>query len=716
MKKYFVIVALVFLCKAQAQVFNRGTLDSLLHLLPTLKDTARIKCLNTLSSHYIVAEKEDSATYYASLAYKNALAENDSYGIATSCYNQSIIALDFDHDVVKAEKFAQEGITWLRNTVDKKGIFDLYIQFAIIAGIQSRYDESIAYTKTAYAYADKARNLNQMAAALLTFGEAYLESGEYEKSFYFFQKAYQRFLQTNDQPMISTCLFVLGELYMYTGDYLSAATYFRNGFLSQNINYIKDIKKTPVNIWYKMEFAENFAHLGQFDSAWKYFNLLKPTREAALNNRIYLTCTGECYYLQKNYSRALENFRTALIEHQKLNDRNQVMRTLIGISKAALKLDKRRLALQYARLGLNLSTSTKAIRYKRDAYQILYQLYDKWRLKDSANSYYLQYRDMNDIVLNEQTRANLAAQRFNDKIALLNKEKQLRVLELEQSAQQKRALLFSILIILLFGFIFFRNTVLKRKNETHRRERAEQALELQKAEAERSKAELRQQATELEMQALRAQMNPHFIFNCLNAINHFILNNEPETASDYLSKFSKLIRMVLHLSQKDQISLQEELDALHLYIQLEQLRFQEHFQYTISCIDCTDPEAIKLPPLLLQPFVENAIWHGLMHKSTPGELTIELTLQDNLLRCTITDNGIGRGEAATRQYLSHAPKKSLGMKITANRLQLLNEGKNEDFFFRVIDLKNANGESAGTRVIITIPVQLFENPIAKTNV
>src|SRR5258705_1706085 len=153
---------------------------------------------------------------------------------------------------------------------------------------------------------------------------------------------------------------------------------------------------------------------------------------------------------------------------------------------------------------------------------------------------------------------------------------------------------------------------------------------MQQLESEKKQVELQRQAVELEMQALRAQMNPHFIFNCLSAINRIILKNESKTASDYLTRFSRLIRMVLINSQKAMIPLEDELQMLRLYLDMERLRFKNSFDYTISFTNAIDAGAVLIPSLLLQPFCENAVWHGLMQKEEQGHLTIELSKRDNI--------------------------------------------------------------------------------------
>jgi LytS/YehU family sensor histidine kinase len=202
------------------------------------------------------------------------------------------------------------------------------------------------------------------------------------------------------------------------------------------------------------------------------------------------------------------------------------------------------------------------------------------------------------------------------------------------------------------------------------------------------------------VQALRAQMNPHFIFNCLSSINRFILKNETEAASDYLTKFSRLIRMVLANSNKPFISLEDELDMLKLYLDMERLRFKNTFDYSLNLTNSIDTGNVFIPPMLLQPFAENAIWHGLMHKQGPGKLEIALSLEDKILTCIISDNGVGRSKAAIYKSKSVEKQKSMGMQMTKDRLALLNHDIHEDTFLNVEDITDQDGNVSGTRVIL----------------
>jgi LytS/YehU family sensor histidine kinase len=229
-------------------------------------------------------------------------------------------------------------------------------------------------------------------------------------------------------------------------------------------------------------------------------------------------------------------------------------------------------------------------------------------------------------------------------------------------------------------------------------------LKLERSEKERQMAELKQKATELEMQALRAQMNPHFIFNSLNSINRFILQNERAQASEYLTKFSKLVRMILQNSAASLITLDSELESLGLYLNLEALRFNYHFDYKISVPKDLDISALQVPPLILQPYVENAIWHGLMHKEEKGQLDIEVSEEDDHLYFKITDNGIGREKARALASKSATKHKSMGLRITAHRIAMLQNSESLESPVTINDLVNADGSAAGTEVVIKMPV------------
>ena len=222
--------------------------------------------------------------------------------------------------------------------------------------------------------------------------------------------------------------------------------------------------------------------------------------------------------------------------------------------------------------------------------------------------------------------------------------------------------------------------------------------------AESVKAVVYKRLAEMENQALRAQMNPHFIFNSLNSINWYIVKADPASASLYLTRFAKLIWLILDHTEAKSIALSDELEALKLYIEMERLRFDEAFSYEICIAGKVYAETAMVPPLILQPYVENAIWHGLLHLPKPGHLRIEIGQVGDCLTCAIEDNGIGRNAAAELHSKSATKAKSMGSKLTEERIKLLNRDmKGIVGGVAMHDLLAPDGTAAGTRVVLTIP-------------
>lgn len=221
----------------------------------------------------------------------------------------------------------------------------------------------------------------------------------------------------------------------------------------------------------------------------------------------------------------------------------------------------------------------------------------------------------------------------------------------------------------------------------------------------RRQTRLREHMAELEMRALRAQMNPHFIFNCLNSINRYIVKSDNATASLYLTRFAKLIRLILDNSNSKRVLLSNEMEALKLYIEMERIRFDNQFEFRIEVGEEVNADSVQVPSLIIQPYVENAIWHGLLHLENGGNLRIRLRMSDeSVLECMIEDNGVGREKAAEYRSKSATGRKSLGMKLTEDRIAVLNQYAQTNARVEILDLKNETGEAAGTRVTITIPV------------
>ncbi|HSH64847.1 MAG TPA: histidine kinase, partial [Bacteroidia bacterium] len=205
----------------------------------------------------------------------------------------------------------------------------------------------------------------------------------------------------------------------------------------------------------------------------------------------------------------------------------------------------------------------------------------------------------------------------------------------------------------------------------------------------------------LKLKALRAQMNPHFTFNVMNSIQHFIANNDGEAANRYLSRFSKLIRLILNNSERNLVPIADEIKALELYLELEAMRFEKRFVYQIMVDKCIDILEVEIPSMLIQPYVENSIKHGILNLNRQGIIKITIEKQDHLLKCVIEDNGVGRTRSVfINKGSSH---KSFGTTITQERLAAINALNNSELSENVIDLEDEYGNPVGTRVEIYIP-------------
>jgi LytS/YehU family sensor histidine kinase len=219
----------------------------------------------------------------------------------------------------------------------------------------------------------------------------------------------------------------------------------------------------------------------------------------------------------------------------------------------------------------------------------------------------------------------------------------------------------------------------------------------------RKEASFKQKIAETEMQALRAQMNPHFIFNSLNSIENFIMQNEKRLASDYLNKFARLIRMILDSSRNELVPLSKDMESLQLYIDLEQLRFNNKFSYQ----SFIDPALLngdyRVPSLLIQPYVENAIVHGLANSEENNlNLSITVTLENDAIKYIIQDNGVGRKKANEYNLQNKPYHKSVGLQITEDRVNMFNQQAMGNDFIRFTDLYDENKEPGGTKVEIII--------------
>jgi hypothetical protein len=223
---------------------------------------------------------------------------------------------------------------------------------------------------------------------------------------------------------------------------------------------------------------------------------------------------------------------------------------------------------------------------------------------------------------------------------------------------------------------------------------------------EKQKSVHEKELLELEAKALRAQMNPHFIFNCLNSIKSLIQQHDEERSVSYLITFSKLIRTLFNNADKKEISLCDEIETCKLYLQLEAMRFDSKFSYTVNVDENIDLKSIQIPALIVQPFIENAIWHGIMPRSNGGHISLNVVKGSSMVEIIVDDNGIGREISLQNKSASNIAHQSKGVNLTQSRLELNNLLQQRQAKLENIDKKDENGEATGTMVIIKIKEEL----------
>ena len=733
MRKYYLSIFFgLILINAFGQQKNLPDLNDLKKELTSLKKTKWVDKANEIAYTYgnigqpKFLQRADSIDRYANLALNGAVNLGYKKGRAHAYRN-----------LAAGEKIRSTGLQISNQDVlpAAEKMLDLLIQSLQLA-IELKDDDllgSCLVLYVSYPWSDskvspnKLKKINEYIngkEAVKLFhktgnekdeGEAYTwmvqgaaMNGNYEKAFDYSQIAIR--LNQKTIPLSKTkeersfrvylyqqSLADMANLYKEAGDFHTALEY---------LNRSEQFGKTYRTNWYmERQKAEIFILFGKYDSALVSLNKI---RNSSPDNAWTKLSLGQSFLAINQTDSALYFLQDALTFFKKNNNMYFTGPAMLELTSVYILRKDYSTALGYV---LPAVTAADALNDKprpflMKGYELLSKVHHGLGNYDSAYFYLLKHNALKDSIQNRQFLFRISAAKKEGTIGLLEKDNKIKEQQLKQEAQLKKFILLGVLGLLLIGFFFTRNLLLKRKNE---KLQLQKVFELRQLESEKKQAEL-------EMQALRSQMNPHFIFNCLSSINRFILKNEPDTASDYLTRFSRLIRMVLINSQKSLITLEEELEMLTIYLDMERLRFKSSFDYHIVFTNRVDAGAIYIPPLLLQPFCENAIWHGLRHLADPqsgreehGRLDIVLSMskgtpseEDKILNCSISDNGIGRQKAEEIRSKSAEEKKSFGLKITTERLALMNQEKDAFTSYEIIDLKDENGNAAGTTVKLKI--------------
>jgi hypothetical protein len=349
---------------------------------------------------------------------------------------------------------------------------------------------------------------------------------------------------------------------------------------------------------------------------------------------------------------------------------------LLAMSRCLIHLGEWNLVAAYLTRSGTLISQVKDKSYHERYYLDMSRLAEHQNNPAKALEYFKWHINARDSVQNlENTRRMTEIQvkhAFEQKRAIESAE-QARILAIKDAETSRQRWIFGFILACLLGGSGFAFYAYRQKQERRR--------------------------TELELANLRAQINPHFIFNCLNSIYRYTKERDTDTAAKYLQKFSQLLRLVLENSRSEKITLARDLEALQLYVDIESLRFKDKLQFQLDIDPDIDPSFLHIPGMLIQPHVENAIWHGLMHRKEGGNIRVHLHQPaEHLLQVVIEDNGVGRAAAMALESKSAMPHKGLGQKITAERLKAT--GRLSDM--ETTDLYDADGNPEGTRVTMLI--------------
>lgn len=512
----------------------------------------------------------------------------------------------------------------------------------------------------------------------------YQSFGMTKTAIQFYQQAMQVAEATKNNRSLGMSLANLGELYNQSGDNIKAIDYSK-----QALQYLKDVPmpymQTAGNI------AEYYSNLKQLDSAKHYLShsdsVVKEINdeETALVNR---NIEASILIAEKKYAAAkiiLDSCLAVLSKNDNNWNKCRLLSTYAVLDSATGFYAN---AILHLNTMMTIAEHEKFPSFTLQAYQMLTPLYRTTGQYKEASDIQLQYNTLKDSLSDVKIKAELAdlevsyqTRQKEDRIKLLTSENALKLLELGNSRRNMLLyILGSIFLIATISLLYY------------------QHIQKNKLNTEKLKAEL-------ETQVLRLQMNPHFIFNSLNSIENFIMQNEKRLASDYLNKFARLIRLILDSSSDELVPVLKDFEALQLYIDLEQLRFNHKFSCSIDIDPALANGDYMIPAMLVQPYVENAIVHGLSH-SEASDLTLRIraNLLENEIKFSISDNGIGREKAAAYNALNKPNHKSVGLSINENRILHFNGKSGRPNPVKITDLYDDKQQPCGTNIEIYLSI------------
>jgi tetratricopeptide (TPR) repeat protein len=615
------------------------------------------------------------------------VSQKDTATINSLVRKGSKYLLSKDHNIDMAKLYIDSAVLICdKKNVDIPSLLHLLLaQYNYITGDLRSASEEAAIALKQSAVAGES---NVLARTNLFLGDYYRRTGLYKESLEYYGNAISISKKEGLKGIISWSYYNQALVYRRIGDLKGERQSFQ-----QMIDAAYD-ENDSVNIGFGYE-RLSYSFLGDTTtSERRNFRMADSLvrKSLAVSTRIRdtsliatsLTHLGWNFYLEKMYDSSIFYYEKSLkySAHAKLYSTSANSLGNLGTIYSDLRNPEK--AISYYKKGINQAIKDNDIYELWWIHRDMSNMY--LQLRDTSNAYksYVLFKKYSDMYISKGNSEGLADAKIRYDADTQNKEVELLSLRLKNNRILNYGFAGFIFLAALIGFLLFRGSKLK---DTRRI------------------SEMNRKISEITQANLRQQMNPHFIFNTLNSIQYYMYQHDKLATNNYLTKFSSLMRKVLDNSQHTSIPLSDELSALNLYLELESIRFKDKFEYNITLDDEIDPLMHKVPTMLIQPYVENSICHGLMPKEGKGLVKIDLKLKEDHILCTIEDNGIGREAAKERnQKKEGSNHNSLGTQITKSRLDLVNELYGTSLHTIYTDLKDESGEPAGTRVEIHIPI------------
>ncbi len=619
----------------------------------------------------------DSAWYYNDLALRFYEKDGDKAGMGRACYGLSYV-YSFRGDTPSSEKYAGLALKYFEETGDHRGLINTLNVLSYHARRRQDLDAAKVFLERAVSTAREVRDTLPLADATNSLGNLYKEMALFSQAIDAYFEALKLWEQKGDSAGMSVAYGSIGLAYFYQKDYDRALEFSRKHLLlSEKRKDLWEVSKICNTI------AQTYNAMGNSDSALVYLR-----RSLALNRQMNYP-TGEassCYniastllYLsQPDSARWYLNMALGILAGTQTTVPPEYYVTLANIEQVLGNFNQ---AMNNGLKAYTLGKEKQLPLIISDASLLLSDLYGKTGREDMAYRYLKEHMQLSDSISNDEflkqvTRMEIQYD-YDKKQKAAEYERVQERLMSENKIRQQRTLITSLgALFLLAGFL----TLLYLR---HTRLRA------------------RYSQMDLEQRLLRTQMNPHFIFNSLCAIQDLILANKPQKANAFLTKIARLMRNILENSREEYIALDKEIETLKLYMDVQQLRFDNGFNYEIVVDKNIDPENVSVPPMLAQPCVENSIEHGLLPRGENGRINVSYSLKDGLMMLEVTDNGIGRDKAS--ELKPQMKKESVSTKLTEKRLEHFRKSLREkQISYEIIDLYD-NGTASGTRVVMMLP-------------